>query len=302
VNALSKLRLGGALILAAQVGLIAWLRHEGAAIDRAAAAAAAEARAAGARHRPANAPDTGRPVPRAAEIAAADGGPSPGSFADRFGTALKTPSLLRKITHLQDQMIAAHYASLFDRLQLSPEQRERLTALLAEKQLAKTDAEAAGNSLIGTELMIPAIAAAQQDINGQIARELGPTGYQAYYDFEMTDGLRTTVRRLEESLRYSPTPLSDTQAEALVAALDAITPAAERGGIAKFTGPSVEVATGLVTQQFSAPLPAGAAAAAQALLSQPQLAQLQILMRQQQDELQLRSQAIATLHQAQSAP
>ena len=109
------------------------------------------------------------------------------------------------------------------------------------------------------------------------------------------------MKRLQESLRYTAEPLSDAQVESVVAALDQITPPEERGGIAKFTGPSVEVATGFVTQQFSAQLPDQAPEAAQGLLSEPQLAQLRTLMRQQQDELQLRSQTLAALHAAQTS-
>ncbi len=235
-------------------------------------------------------------APKAAPVASR---PTPGSFADRFGTALKDPAFLKKLSQVQEQVIAEHYGPLLERLQLTPPQRDRLIALLAEKQLAKTDAEAEANSMVGTGMMIPAIAAAQQEVNAQIQQELGPAAYQAYYDFEMTDGLRTTVRRLQDSLRYSGAPLSDAQAETLVAAFDRITSPADRGGIAKFTGSSVEVATGLVGQQFSAPLPAGAPEAAQARLSGPQLAQPRVLMRQQQDELELRSQTLALLHAAQ---
>jgi hypothetical protein len=298
------LRTAGVLILATEIGLIGWQRHQQDAIGRAVAAAQAQDRTLAALGRRSSDLEGSlrQEAARAPQRSPSAGRPTPGSFADRFGTALKDPGFLKKLALVQDRMIADHYGSLFDRLQLTPAQRERLTTLLAEKQLAKTDAEAAANPLLGTSLMLPAIAAAQQDVNAQIQQELGPAAYQAYYDFEMTDGLRTTVQRLQDSLRYSPAPLSRAQAESLVAAFDRLTSEAERGGIAKFTGPSVEVATGLVSQQFSAPLPVNAPEAAQSLLSAPQLAQLRQLMRQQDDELQLRSRTLAALHAAQPAP
>ncbi len=298
------LRMVGGLILAAEIGLLAWQWRQREVIGRAAAAAQAENRARvvlGRRVADLEA-SLRQAAARVPKPAAVPSRPTPGSFADRFGRALKDPLFLKKLSQVQDQVIADHYGPLFERLQLAPAQRDRFIALLAEKQLAKTDAEAEANPMIGTGLMVPAIAAAQQEVNGQIQQELGPAAYQSYYDFEMTDGLRTTVRRLQDSLRYSTAPLSDAQAESLVATLDRITPAADRGGIAKFTGSSVEVATGLASQQFSAPLPAGAPEAAQAVLSEPQLAQLRQLMRQQDDELQLRSRTLAALHAAQSAP
>jgi hypothetical protein len=298
------LRSIGVFILAVEVGLIAWQWHQRGVIGGAIAAAQARDRARAALGRRAadlegalrhSAARTSQAVPAA-------GRPTPGSFADRFGTALRDPLFLKQLAPVQDRMIADHYGPLIERLQLTPAQRERFTALLAEKQLAKTDAEAEANPMIGTGLMIPAIAAAQQEVNAQIQQELGPAAYQAYYDFEMTDGLRATVQRLQDSLRYSGTPLANAQAEALVTAFDQLTPEAERGGIAKFTGASVEVATGLVSQQFSTPLPDRAPEAAQALLSAPQLAQLRRLMRQQDDELQLRSRTLAALHAAQPSP
>jgi hypothetical protein len=296
------LLLAAAAVLTAEFGFIAWQRRELRELKRGIAARQEAAHALAGLERRAS--DLEASLRRATEAQAArsQGRPTPGSFADRFGTALKDPIFLQKLSRVQRQMISEHYGPLCDRLQLTPAQRERFTALLVEKQLAKTDAEAAANAMIGTGMMIPAIAAAQEDLNAQIQQELGPAAYQAYYDFEMTDGLRATVRRLQQSLRYTAAPLADSQLEAVVAALDRVTPAEERGGIAKFTGPSVEVATGLATQQFSAPLPERTMEAAQPLLSAPQLEQLRQLMSQQRDELELRSQTLAALHAAQPAP
>jgi hypothetical protein len=302
MNLRPLLLLIAAAVLTAEFGFIAWQRRELRELERGITARQAETRALAALERRASDLETSLRRTTESRAARTRGQPTPGSFADRFGTALKDPVFLQKLSRVQKQMISDHYGLLFDQLQLTPAQRERFTALLVEKQLAKTDAEAEANPMIGTGMMIPAIAAAQQDINAQIQQELGPAAYQAYYDFEMTDGLRTTVRRLQESLRYTAAPLADSQLEAVVAALDRVTPAGDRGGIAKFTGPSVEVATGLATQQFSAPLPEQTMAAAQSLLSAPQLEQLQQLMSQQRDELQLRSQTLAALHAAQPAP
>ena len=298
----TRLRLIGCTLLALEAGLIGWQWHarRDEAARRAQEAEAARFRATTERSRETQ--ERARAQASAAAGAKARGQPTPGSFAARFSQALKNPAFLRQLATVQAAMIAEHYGPLLDRLQLRPEVRERFTALLAEKQLAKTDAEAAANDLVGTGLMIPAITAAQQDVNAQIQQVLGPTAYQAYYDFEMTDGLRTTVHRLQDALRYSDNPMSDGQAESLVSALDQVTPPEERGGIAKFTGASVEVAAGLVSQAFSAPLPDQATQVARTVLSSPQRSQLEALIRQQQEELLLRSQTLAALHAATAAP
>ena len=298
----ANLRLAAALLLTAEIGFGLWQWRARRALERELAAARDGEHALAVLDR--RAADLEAALRRTAETRAArkPTGPTPGSFADRFSTALKDPAFVKKLSAAQKLMIAEHYGPLFSPMQLTPAQRDRFIALLAEKQLAKTDAEAAANPMIGTGMMIPAITAAQQDVNGEIRQEIGPANYQAYQDFEMTDGLRTTVRRLQQALRYTAAPLSDSQVEAVVSALDRVTPAEERGGVAQFTGQSVEVATGLATQQFSTGLPAQALQATQPLLSPPQAAALQRLMRQQQDELLLRTQTLAALHAAPTAP
>jgi hypothetical protein len=259
------------------------------------------------------------PAARSAKPATAAAGPAHGaasavsvppvadanSRAARLRAAMVNPAFLRQLAILQRQMIAGHYGALFDALKLDPAARERFSALLAKKQLAKSDAEDAAyeNGLFGTGAVIPAIEAAQQPVNDEIAQLLGPDSYAEYHNFEMTDGLRTTLQRLQSALQDTTEPLSDSAVDSMVAALNGAIPADQRGGIGQFTGASAEIATGLGAPLFSAVLPANAPELLGSQLSAAQARRLRALMEQQQNEMALRSMLLTSAsHPSAPAP
>jgi hypothetical protein len=234
---------------------------------------------------------------RTASAKARPGKPAPRSASLALFKALKDPGFLRTIAVAQRQTIADHYRGLFETLRLDPAAKARFVDLLVEKQIVKSEAEGAAydHGLYGTDGVIPAITAAQADVNAQISALLGPQGYQDYYNFEMTDGIRTTLERLQELMRYTPEPIPDSTVEQMVSTLDQATPPAERGGISKFTGLDAAVAGGLTSLAYSSPLPDDAPALLGPTLSQSQLARLQELMADQKDELRLRSVNLAAI-------
>jgi hypothetical protein len=223
----------------------------------------------------------------------------------RLRAALVDPVFLRHLAVLQGQMIAGHYRALFAALKLDPSTQERFTALLEKKQLAKSDAESAAydGGLFGTGAVIPAIEAAQKDVNGEIQQLLGPEKYEAYYNFEMTDGLRTTLKRLQSALQSTTEPISDATVENMVGVLNGALPPDQRGGTGQFTGASAEIATGLGAPLFSAVLPATAPTLLGTQLSPAQMRQMRTLMAQQQNEMALRSLLLAgASHPSASSP
>jgi hypothetical protein len=262
------------------------LQHERARLATPAPAVGSGSRAASAAG-PAHGPAPARPAP-----SAADGNPR----AARLRAAMVNPVFLRELAILQHQMIAAHYRSLFDALKLDPSTREGLSALLAKKQLAKSDAEDAAYEagMFGNGGVLPAIEAAQQPVNDEIARLLGPEKYAQYRDFELTDGLRTTLQRLQSALQDTTEPLSDSAVESMVATLNGAIPADQRGGIGQFTGASAEIATGLGAPLFSTVLPANAPELLGSQLSPAQARRLRALMEQQQNEMALRSMLLTS--------
>jgi hypothetical protein len=244
---------------------------------------------------PAHAPGSANPAPPVVDT---------NSRAGRLRAAMVNPAFLRQLAILQRQMIADHYRALFDALKLDPSARERFSALLAKKQLAKSDAEDAAyqNGLFGTGAVIPAIEAAQQPVNAEIAQLLGPDKYAEYHNFEMTDGLRSTLQRLQSALQNTTEPLSDSTVEEMVATLNGAIPADQRGGIGQFTGASAEIATGLGTPLFSTVLPANAPELLGSQLSAAQARRMRALMEQQQNEMALRSMLLSSAGPGAPAP
>jgi hypothetical protein len=240
------------------------------------------ARAASPSPGPGNTPAPTRPTPPVVDTT---------SRAARLRAAMINPAFLRQLAILQRQMIAGHYRALFDALKLDPAARDRFSALLEKKQLAKSDAEDAAyeDGLFGTGAVIPAIEAAQQGVNGEIAQLLGPEKYGEYHNFEMTDGLRNTLKRLQSALQDTTEPISDSMVEDMVATLNQAMPADQRGGIGQFTGSSAEIATGLGAPLFSTALPANAPELLGSQLSASQTRRMRALMEQQQTEMALRA-------------
>lgn len=227
--------------------------------------------------------------------------PAPPARPSALRRALADPAFLKHLAVLQKQSIDLRYRSLFSALNLDPARRARLVELLEKKQLVKCDAEAAAydSGLFGTGAVIPAVAEAQSEVNGEIQQLLGSEGFRKYYDFEMTSGLRATLSRLQERLRTTSEPVSDAQVETMVGILDSASPPDGRGGVSQFTGLDATTAAGLTPQQFSSPLPENAPALLAPLLSPGQLEQLDGLVARQQEELKLRS---ARLISAQDPP
>lgn len=244
---------------------------------------------------PANDSGSGKPEDKA-ELAEAAESPS---VQRLFRAALMDPGFLNKFSVVQKQWIAEHYQKLFDQLKLDDATKERFADLLAEKQMAKGDVAAAmrdtrkdGN---GSPLPVMSlIADAQKTVNQKIRDLLGADGYQAYYNFEMTNGLRATLERLQSSLAYTSEPISNSTAEAMVATLYQAEPVDHRGGIAKFTGASPIVASGIGAVPFSTPLPPNAPQILSDYLTPTQMDSLSALMKQQRDELRLMSALIAS--------
>lgn len=225
----------------------------------------------------------------------------PASLSRKFYEALEKPEFRKLLSAAQRDMILSHYDRLLGTLSLGPEKESRLVELIAEKQLVKTDAlaVAAEQGLLGSGMTIAAIGEAQKEVDGKIEQLLGADGNSKYCHFETTDALRVTLQRFQESLRYSPEPISDAGVEAMVGTLNENTPPEARGGITKSTGMSAEVAVGLVVPPFTSPLPSNTAELVGAGLSAFQLKELRALMSRQQDELRVRSEALSSLRQSQ---
>ena len=205
---------------------------------------------------------------------------NPGQTADAKGAPLNIAGLLNNEA-MQKMMAFSIRASfdsthgpLFKSLHLSAAQVDQLKDLMVQRQQARQDATLAAAQQGMTMRNDPqglqqAVTAAQDSVDEQIKTELGEAGFAQYQQFEQTLPQRNMANRVQMSLSYTATPLSDDQASQLTQLL-----------VQNAQGASPN----LVTDQ--------AIAAAQAILSPPQLQALQQLQRQQQAQAQFQQQIL----------
>ncbi|HEY5228945.1 MAG TPA: hypothetical protein VIJ19_10400, partial [Opitutaceae bacterium] len=162
--------------------------------------------------------------------AAGGDGPGPGGErrpGGRFGAfaALSGNPEFQKLMSIEMKgRISATYGALFKSLNLSPEQLSQFQGLLADKQQAMMDTlQAAREQGINPRedpdgfksLMTQAVAATDQNIQ----QMLGDAGFQQYQQYQQTLPERNTVNSLQQSLSYTQTPLTDDEANQMIALL-----------------------------------------------------------------------------------
>lgn len=130
------------------------------------------------------------------------------------------------------------YAALFRRLQLKPDELEKLRNLLVERQASAMDAFAAvrfGESGPADPVDLRRLVEqAQAEIDTNIHALLGDQRFQQYQDFDRNGFAYSVADQLERRLSYSSSPLLPEQAEEIARILaetaPAPTPGAERRG------------------------------------------------------------------------
>jgi hypothetical protein len=110
------------------------------------------------------------------------------------------------------------YGNLFKKLGLAPDQLEQFKNLLIEKQMVGFDSmvvahEQGIDPSTDPKGFFMAVTSAQKTVDGQIVSLLGAGGYGEFQKYEATVPARNTVNFLQQSLSYTPTPLTDAQAE-----------------------------------------------------------------------------------------
>lgn len=155
------------------------------------------------------------------------GGPPPQFNALR--ELMNKPDVQAMIAQQQKSALDARYASLFKNLNLSPEQTEKLKALLIERQASRQDVfEAARAQGIdpreNPEAYRKLMADARNQVESSIKSVLGDSGYAQLQNYEQTMPQRGLVNEIQQRLTYSNTPLTANQAEQLVQILATNTP------------------------------------------------------------------------------
>ncbi len=232
------------------------------------------------------------------------------------------PEVQALMTLQQKAAVEARYAALFKSLNLTPDQAERLKTILADRATTMQDAAAIAREQGIDPRRDPEgyqrlMESTRVDINNSIKAVIGETGFAQFESFETTLPQRNVVSQLQQRLSYTDTPLTAAQSEQLVQILASNAPppsadtplpggrgpAAPResdlnalgalltgsaapgggGGLFALAGGDL----GLRGSNATAPITSGAVTQAQTVLSAPQVAALQQLQQQQQNQTQL---------------
>ena len=159
-----------------------------------------------------------------ADNAGANGRGRPGGRWGAFAAMASDPQFQKLMAIQMKGRISQTYGALFKSLNLSPDQLAQFQGLLADKQQALMDVmQAAREQGINPRtdpdgfktLANQAIAQTDQ----QIQQVLGDAGFQQYQQYQQTLPERNVVNSLQQQLSYSQTPLTDDEANQMIALL-----------------------------------------------------------------------------------
>lgn len=244
---------------------------------------ALEARVTELEHKPAPGADE---APAAVSPANRRNNRGPGDRASEFMALMEKPEMQRLVTLERKGALDARFAPLFKNLNLTPEQLDKFKNLLVEKQTSMMDVAAAAREQGINPRTDPAafrqmVNDAQNEIDASIKATLGDAAYSQYQSYEQTQPQRNTVSQLEQRLSYSSTPLTDAQSSQLVSILAAnsANSANDNPGRAMFGGAGGPGGSAKITD--------ATIAAAQGVLTAPQVTALQQLQQEQQAQAAL---------------
>jgi hypothetical protein len=251
-----------------------------------------------------------------------DGGPrfNRGQQFAAVRELMNKPEVQAIVAKAEKAAVDARYAALFRNLNLTPEQADRLKALIVERQNTVQDVAAAAreqgiNPRSDPDAFRKMVADAQKTVDDSIKTVIGDQGLSQLNNYEQTMPQRNLVSTFQQRLAVGDTPLSATQAEALVQILAATAPAST-GGNQGFGGPRADFGgmggrIGAVVGGFggggggggvvgpgSVPITDTAISRASAVLSTSQLNALQQLQEQQQTAQQLQQMYRSALQPA----
>ena len=212
-----------------------------------------------------------------------------GNMAANFMALMDKPEIQKLMAIQQRGALDSRYAALFKNLNLTPEQLDKFKSLLVEKQTALADVLAAARAQgidprTDPQEFRKLVADTQAEVDTNIKATLGDAGFAQYQQYQQTLPQRNAVTQLEQSLSYTSTPLSSTQAEQLVQILASNSPATSNAANNRAT---VAAGFGFGGNGPTSPITTAAITQAASVLAAPQVAALQQLQQTQQAQQQL---------------
>jgi hypothetical protein len=211
-----------------------------------------------------------------------------------FGQLAANPEFQRLLALQMKSRISATYGPLFKSLNLTPDQLAQFQSLLADKQQALMDTLQAArdqgiNPRTDPDGFKTLVNQAVSQVDTSIQQTLGDAAYQQYQQYQQTLPERNTVNSLQQQLSYTQTPLTDDEANQMVALLAQNQPQRAGSGTSGTTsggdpGPSL---MSLVNGGGTAKVTPEAISAASGVLSAPQVSVLQQIQAEQQAQQQM---------------
>lgn len=204
---------------------------------------------------------------------------------------MDNPDVQRLMAVQQKGQLNSRYGALFKNLHLNPEQLAQLKNLLVEKQMANTDVMIAAtqqgiNPMQNPKEFGELMQGTQAEIDSKIRTALGEEGFAQFQNFQQTQGQRSVITQLEQSLSYTDAPLTSAQSEQMMQIL-----AQSSAGRANAGGAQVMIAgpggDGGLRGGTTIRITDETIARSQSVLSAPQVQALQDIQQQQQAAAQL---------------
>ncbi|RRJ95435.1 hypothetical protein Ga0100231_015125 [Opitutaceae bacterium TAV4] len=150
------------------------------------------------------------------------GGPrGRGNWGARMSTLMKNPEFAAAMRTQQRADLDRRYGSLFKQLNLPADKINQLKDLMLERQAAAMDVMSTAasqglNPRENREELRQLTQAMQSEVDANIRATLGDAAYAQYESYNNTQGQRSTVNRISDSLSYTSTPLNSAQTQQLV--------------------------------------------------------------------------------------
>ncbi|HVS53551.1 MAG TPA: hypothetical protein VHD62_14445 [Opitutaceae bacterium] len=202
-------------------------------------------------------------------------------------SALDNPAMQKFMASSIKSSLDQRYGGLFRQLRLSPAELEQFKDLLAERQMSSLDAVRALQTQGASPADLPALMKkVQGEVDESVHTLLGDQRYEQYQNFNQNIASYTLLDQIDRRLSYTNAPLQPSQSDALLRVLiEHNQPAANSAqGMALNLAQSMSGLSPAISTLMQRPLTDETIAAAQTVLSPPQLEALRQLQSEQRSQ------------------
>jgi len=148
-----------------------------------------------------------------------DGGGLGKGMGEMLGKMMKEPAMREMLREQQKALVNMMYGGLFKELNLSPEEKDKLKALLTDAQMRNVEAAQGlfeGGDTPGVEDSSKQIAAAKKQTDEEIRALLGDERFAQYEEYQKSVGERVQIDQFKTRLAAENKTLRDDQSALLL--------------------------------------------------------------------------------------